>query len=529
MTTVVAADSGAPGRRRRTGLPPWQLLGPTVVVALVSLAPVWYLIDRALDRGWGAAVDELAQRRTIDLVVRSTALAGFVTVATVVVGTAAAWIVARSDLPGRRVLRVAFAMPLAVPSYLAAFAWVAWNPSIAGFWGAALVLVATTYPYVYLPVVAALGRIDPAQEEIARSLGWEEWRIALGLTLRQARPSVLAGALLVAQYAYMDFGAVATMRYEAFTWVVYGAYRAGFNPTRAALLSVVLVAVSVVLVTAEGAARGRVDAARVGGGVARRGRPVRLGRAGVPAAVFVTVVLGAALVFPVFSVVSWSLWRGGAGVSFGEVFSALWATVGVAAVAAVVTAVAALPVGLLAARFRSGLARRLEQATYVAHTLPGIVLGISMVYVGVRLLRPVYQELPLLALAYVVAFLPLLVGSVRAAVEAVPERLEDIARSLGTSRSGAWWRVTIPAARSGIAAGTALVFLATMKELPITLLLRPTGTETLATRLWGHTTVSDYAAAAPFALTLLVVAAVPTALLSGLLLVRGREDGGHVG
>ncbi|MBM3684742.1 MAG: iron ABC transporter permease [Actinobacteria bacterium] len=527
MTTAVATGSRA--RRRRVELPPWQLLGPTVVVALVALAPIWYLVDQALDRGWGPAIEEVAQRRTVDLVVRSTALAGFVTLATVLVGAAAAWIVARSDLPGRRVLRVAFAMPLAVPSYLSAFAWVSWDPSIAGFWGAALVLVATSYPYVYLPVVAALGRIDPAQEEIARSLGWGEGRIAVGLTLRQARPAVLAGALLVAQYAYMDFGAVATMRYEAFTWVVYGAYRAGFNPTRAALLSVVLVAVSIVLVTAEGIARGRVDASRVGGGAARRGRPVRLGRATGPAAVFVVVVLGVALAFPVVSVVSWSLWRGGEAVAFGEVFSALWATVGVSAIAALVTAVAALPVGLLAARYRGWIARRLEQATYVAHTLPGIVLAISMVYVGVRLLRPVYQELPLLALAYVVAFLPLLVGSVRAAVEAVPERLEDIARSLGTSRSGAWWRVTLPAARPGIAAGTALVFLATMKELPITLLLRPTGTETLATRLWGHTTLSDYSAAAPFALTLLVVAAVPTALLSGLLLVRGREDGGHVG
>jgi iron(III) transport system permease protein len=142
------------------------------------------------------------------------------------------------------------------------------------------------------------------------------------------------------------------------------------------------------------------------------------------------------------------------------------------------------------------------------------------VFVGVRLLRPVYQDTPLLILAYVVLFLPLAVGAVRNSVEQSPVRLEEVGRALGHRPASVLFRVTLPLAAPGLAAGTALVFLTTMKELPATLLLHPTGTDTLATELWQATSVSDYAAAGPYALAIMLVAALPTAILSGVLTSR---------
>ena len=136
-----------------------------------------------------------------------------------------------------------------------------------------------------------------------------------------------------------------------------------------------------------------------------------------------------------------------------------------------------------------------------------------MVSVGVLLLRPIYLQAPLLVLAYAVLFVPLTVGSIRSAVEAAPIRLEEVARSLGRSPVRAFGAVTARVAAPGIAAGTALVLLTCMKELPVTLLLRPTGTDTLATRLWNFSSISDYASAAPYAVALVVFAAVPTAAL----------------
>lgn len=496
-----------------------------MVGAAAAVVPLWYLADRATSQGWSEVADELWQRRTLDLVVRSLALAGVVTALCVVIGVAAAWLVARADLPGRRVWQVALALPLAIPSYVSAFAWVSWKPWLAGFRGAVLVLVLASYPYVYLPVLAALRRLDPAHEEVARSLGWTPRKVVLLLTLRQVRPAIVAGALLVALYVLSDFGAVATMRFEAFTWVIYGAYRAGFNPAQAAILGTVLVAVAVVIVALEAHVRGSASFTRLGAGAPRPSRPLPLGRWRVAAVAFLVVVLAAAIAFPVAQVVHWMRRGADTGFDVARVASAVGATLRLSALAALAALAVAVPIGVLAARFRQRYVHVLERSTYVAHGLPGIVIAISLVFVGVRLLRPIYQETPLLVLAYVVLFLPLAVGTVRSSVEQLPVGLEEVARSLGHSPARVLARVTVPLAAPGLAAGAALVFLATMKELPATLLLRPTGTETLATELWKATSISDYAAAGPYALAIILLAAVPTALLSGLLTARADGPG----
>lgn len=493
--------------------PPLALVAPAAAAAVIAVIPIWYLIDRSLERGVDEVIDELWQRRTLDLVLRSVGLTATVTLLCVVIGVAAAWLVVRSGLPGRRALRVAFTLPLAVPSYLSAFAWISWRPGLAGFTGATLVLTLVSYPYVMLPVVSALSRLDPAHDDVARSLGQSRVQVALRLTLPQIRTSIAAGALLVALYVLSDFGAVAAMRYEVFTWVIYGAYRAGFNPSRAAILATVLVMLALALVLAESAVRGRAEA-RVGSGSPRAGSQVPLGRVTPLAYLFVAAVLGPALVFPMWRIGVWVSTYVSTDISVHDVGGALGQTLMLAALAAVATVLLAFPTGVLAARSRSRLARTLERTTYVGHALPGIVVAISLVYVGVRLLRPIYLEVPLLVLGYVVLFLPLAVGAVRNSVEQSPPRMEEVARSLGDGPMRVLRRVTAPLALPGIGAGAALVLLATMKELPVTLVLRPTGTETLATRLWRYTSVSDYANAGPYALALVLFAAVPTALLS---------------
>src|SRR5690606_31021189 len=194
---------------------------------------------------------------------------------------------------------------LAIPSYLLAFLWVSLVPTISGFWGSTLVLVLVSYPLVMLTTMAALSRVDPAQEEVARSLGLGGWRVLFRVTLRQSRAAITAGALLVALYVLRDFGAVAAMRYEAFTWVIYGAYRSGFNPSRAAVLALVLLVFAVVLVLAEARARGRAAASRVGGGTPRPAPVNRLGRWQPVAWVPPVVVLGAALVAPAVELGHW--------------------------------------------------------------------------------------------------------------------------------------------------------------------------------------------------------------------------------
>lgn len=498
--------------RLARGRPPALLLLPAALVAACTLVPLVYLVERALERGWSFVVDEVLQPRTAALVGRSLVLVTTVTAACVVLGVGLAVLCTRTTLRGRRGLAVALTLPLAMPSYLLAYLWVSAFPAVAGFWGATLVLTLVSYPLVLLTTMAALARVDPAQEEVARSLGLGGWAVLFRVTLRQSRAAIAAGALLVALYVLSDFGAVAAMRYEAFTWVIYGAYRSGFNPSRAAVLSLVLMVFAIALVVAEHRARGLAAASRVGAGSPRPAPLDRLGPWSGAALVAPLTVLTAALVVPGVELADWLI-AAGPRWDAAPWLAALGNTIWLSAAAAVVSTAAALPLGVLAARHRDRATKTLEGASYVAHGLPAIVIAISMVSLGVLLLRPIYQREPLLILAYTVLFVPMAIGSIRAAVESAPIRLEEVARSLGRAPVRAFAAVTARVALPGIAAGAALVLLTCMKELPVTLLLHPTGTDTLATRLWGYSSISDYAASAPYAVALLVFAAVPTAVL----------------
>ncbi|MEU7002069.1 iron ABC transporter permease [Nonomuraea sp. NPDC046570] len=494
-----------PFRSRRI---PAGLLAPALVAAALSLAPVAYLAVRAAEGGPRAFADVLARARTAELAVRSLGLAATVTAACAVVGISLAWLVIRTDLPGRRVFGVLAALPLAVPSYVAAYTWVAAFPAISGFWGSALVLTLCTYPLVYLPVAAALRRMDPAMEEVALSLG----RSRASVVLRQLRPAAAAGSLLVAMYALAEFGAVSIMRFDVFTTQIYTSYRAGFNRTPAAVLGLLLVLVTFLIVLAEARSRGRAAYA-LGGSTPRRASVVRLGPARTPALAWAAAVAVPAVGFPLGSIAFWLVEGSSRGVAAAELGAAVGATLGVSAAGALVTGALAVPVGIIAARHGSRTARFVEQAAYVGHALPGIVIALSLVFFAVRYAYPLYQRWPLLVLAYAVLFLPAAVGAVRASVLQSPPVLEEVARSLGRSPLGAIRQVTLPLALPGVLAGTALVFLTAMKELPATLLLRPTGLDTLATQLWTETGSGSYGAAAPYAALLMLLAAVPGFLL----------------
>ena len=316
----------------------------------------------------------------------------------------------------------------------------------------------------------------------------------------------------MALYVLSDFGAVALLRFDTFTRVVFTSYESRFDRTPAAVLSCLLVAVTLLVVLGESRLRGRAATARTGAGTARGLAPVAAAppwRVAGLAAVAVPPLLGAGV--PLAAVALWLTRGTSAGLDLPEITAAVSATLLAAGLAALVTTLLALPVGVLAARHRGRGVRALEVSTYAGHALPGLVVALALVFATVA--TPLYQELPVLVLAYAVLFLPLAVGAVRASVAQSPPSVEEVARSLGSGPLQVLRRVTLPLAGPGVAAGAALVLLTTMKELPATLLLHPTGFETLALRLWSHTQVGEFGAAAPHAALLIALAAVPTWVL----------------
>jgi iron(III) transport system permease protein len=180
-------------------------------------------------------------------------------------------------------------------------------------------------------------------------------------------------------------------------------------------------------------------------------------------------------------------------------------SVGVAAAAALVATVAGLPVAYLAATRDSKVATLSERATYVGYAVPGVVLGLALVFLGTTVATPIYQTTFLLVFAYVVRFLPQAVGSLRASFLRVDPALPEAARTLGRTPVGAFRAVTLPLVAPGLLGGAALVFLTTMKELPATLLLRPSGFKTLVVHIWTAYAAGYFGQAAVPALILLGV------------------------
>jgi iron(III) transport system permease protein len=196
-----------------------------------------------------------------------------------------------------------------------------------------------------------------------------------------------------------------------------------------------------------------------------------------------------------------------------EMLGAIVGSITASGIGALLALILALPVAALAARYVTRNVRWLETSAFLGQALPGVVVGLSLVFLTLAVLPSMYQTIVTVALAYAILFTPKALGSARSAIAAVPPGMEQVARSLGRGPLRAWWEVTGRLAWPGIAAGALLVLLTAMKELPATLMLRPTGFNTLATELWTRTEVGSFGAAAPYALGLVLLAAVPAWLL----------------
>ncbi|MFB6298232.1 MAG: ABC transporter permease [Salinirussus sp.] len=522
--------------RLRESLPSLLTAG-SVLLALVLLSPVAWVLLRAGEVESARAVSLLVDPDTLQILVNSLLLVGVVTAGSLLVGVPLAILTVQTDLPFRRFWTVVAALPLVVPSYIGAFAFVSAFgprgvlqgilaplgveriPAMFGLLGTSVVLTLFTYPYVYITTRAALLSFDGTVIEAARTLNHSRWEAFRRVTLPQIKPGIAAGALLVALYTLSDFGTPQIMRYDVFTRMIFVEY-SNFNRGFAALLSVLLLVLTLGILAWEA----RISASREGAHVAttghRAGR-VQLGKWTVPALLFCAGIAFLGLVVPVGILTMW-LFRPSPGYAAGGFdFQAVyaWNSVFVAAAAAVAAVLVALPIAYLSARGDSWLSSLPERATYVGYAMPGVVLGLSLVFLGLKYASGIYRTLVLLVFAYVVRFVPQAVGTLESSILQVDPKHVEAARSMGDAPLRSFRRVVLPQVTPGVFAGGALVFLTTMKELPATLILRPAGFETFVTYIWQVQEQGYYGQAAVPALVLVGVSA-----LSMLVILRGSSD-----
>ncbi len=516
---------------------------PLGVVALHSVSPTWSI--------WQHLAETILPRMLLNTTLLLVGVGG----GTFVLGTTLAWLIAAYTFPGRKLFDWLLLLPLAMPSYILAYVFIAtfdfvgpvqtnlrgwfgkdvWFPRIDTGWSAVLVMTLVLYPYVYLMARAAFREQCATTFDAARTLGYSRTRTMLRIVLPMARPSLAAGVALALMEALTDF---ATVRFFNFPTLSEGVVRIweGMMDRQAAMeLASLLFFVALAVLLIERNMRGNARYYQTGGR-ARRFEPVTLhGWQAWLATAAASSVLLLAFALPTLQLLLWTITefrRNGAG---GTLNVTLWeyarTTVAFASVTALVAILWAMLQAHTARMHQGRFARAAVRLSTLGYAMPGAVVAVGVLLVLTRIDHSIHawssDWLGLgtglllsgsfigLVYGYLVRFMAMSLNSVEASLEKVTPTMTAAARTMGASPWRVLYRIHMPLVATGALTGALLVFVEVMKELPITLMLRPFGTDTLA--IWAYLLVSEgfwEAAAVP---SLMILA---TGLLPVLLLMR---------
>lgn len=510
-------------------IPSPSLLTVAVLIAIVMTVPLIYVIYQSFMAGADSWMRLISNRipqllwNTLSLSVTVTALSSFI-------GVTLAWIVNRTDLPGRKIWKGLLALPVVIPPYIGAVTYIiVFGPrgwvfhllnrtatqvrelpfTIFSFAGVVLVMTLFTYPYVFLITGSAMRKTSSAYEEVSRSLGHNGFTTFIKVILPLLVPSIGASSILVFLYVLSDFGAVSMLRYVTFTSAIYF-QRAGFDIPSAAVLSLVLIAITLIVLFIEKLVK-KKKVYHQSKGIVKEPKTVKLHRFKLPALVFVVFIFSISILLPVSVLVYWTLLglQTGQGLYNTEFLGYTLNSFRVAGSAAAVSIVLSVPVVFLYARHRSVVSSILYKLTYTGYALPGVIIALGLVFLFNNHIPFLYRTVTLVVLAQVIRFMPQVLQSGEAAISLVSPRMEESARSLGQSTWKVLLTVTLPSMLPGLLAGGALVFVSALKELPATLMLRPPGFDTLAVRVYYQASEALYIQAAPGALLIIVISLFP--------------------
>ena len=499
---------------------------PIVMVGIGGLIPLVYLLVKAFSAEGNALVQIVFRWRNARLFLNTLLLTAGVLTLDLLIATPAAWLTSKVNLKGKRLFTVLCALPLAIPGYVMAYALLALGgntgivaqlfgtsiPRLSGYWGALLALSVYTSPYLFLNLRTAMLGLDSNLEESARSLGYKSYETFFHVILPQLRPAFYASGLLISLHVLGDFGVVSLMRYETFSYALYTEYTFSFEHIYAAWLALMLLAFTACLLYLEAKLLNRVALHRAGHGTSRLLPQIQLGTWRILAYLYLSLLAFVTVVVPAGAVFLW-IFRGFNLSALEGLLKALTGSLSIAIPAGILCAFLAVPFAYRDVRYPSQTSKALARVAYIVYAIPPLAFALSLIFFTLNTVPFVYKTLPVLIYACTLHFLAEAIGPVRSSLYQASPNLEEAARSLGYSRIQTFFRALFPILSRGMLTATALVFLATMKELPLTFLLSPAGYETLALNVWSYTTEAMFAEAAPYALAILLFSGVFVGIL----------------
>ncbi|MDP1704983.1 MAG: iron ABC transporter permease [Sulfurimicrobium sp.] len=462
-------------------------------------------------------------------------------------GVSLAWLTAVCEFPGRRFFSWALLLPLAMPAYVMAFVYVALLdftgplqtglrelaggpvvlPPIRSAGGVIMVMSLALYPYVYLLARNAFLTQGRRALEAAQMLGHSRKAGFFKVALPMARPWIMAVQMLALMETLADFGTVAVFNYDTFTTAIYKTWFGLFSLQGASQLASVLILLVFALIAAEQVSRRGLRFTQAGRHT-RMERIVLRGHHAWLASGLATLVLLVAFVIPVVQLLLW------AENVLEQDFDAryldfLWHSLSLGALAALLVVAAALVLTYAQRRHEDAWTRAMVRIATLGYAVPGPVLAVGIVIplawldqqligaakngfgidTGLILQGTLLVMLP----AYLTRFLAVGYNPIDSAMQRVTRNLDEAAHSLGVSGIAMLRRVHLPMLRGGLLSAAALVFVDVMKEMPITLMTRPFGWDTLAVRIFEMTSEGEWERAALPAVALVLAGLLPIALL----------------
>ena len=494
----------------------------SVLVVLIAVIPLGYVVLNS----WQLSTERwlgLWSSRLPGLLWNTLSLAVLVAAGSFLLGVSAAWLIVRRTFPGRRLAIWLLVLPLTIPTYVFAHiytvllepdGWLGrlWQglfgldaaiPELYNVIGVSFVLSLAGFSYVFLLVRDALSRSHQNIEEAARIQGASPSQVFWRISLPMLRPAIAAGLALVVLHVLSDFGAVSMLRYQTFTLSIYLQMNGRFDFQAAAGLSFILICLSLTFLILERFFRKRQ---RYYSGA--QSRKVEPQAAGSIEQVMIWLWLGLIATFAFILPLAWMLvWSWDAWMQ-QLIDQAFWGyaknSLLISMLAACVAVVAALPVALYQAKRRNLLSQTCVHLASIGFVLPGPVIALGILGFVLAVFPNIYGGLLVLVLAMVIRFLPLAVQSQESAVQQLTPSVEQAGRSLGAGPLRNLWQIILPMMRGGLISAWVLVFIDTLKELPATLLLRPTGFDTLPVRIWIEASEEMLELAAPAALMLVI-------------------------
>lgn len=493
--------------------PPSRLLLITGLLSLPLFLPFLYVVVRAYDVGIERAISLLFRPRMAELLGNTIFLMVAVTLLAVVLGTLCAFLIERYRFRGRAFFDTAMTLPLCIPAFISAFGWISLTFRIEGVVGAIMVMTLNSIPLAYLPVSAALKRLDYTLEEVSLSLGKNHRQTFWSAVFPQIKPAIGSSVLLIALHMLIEFGAVSVLNYQTFTTAIFQEYEMAFNNSTAALLSAVLMLICFLVVMGESHFRGTEKLYRSAKGTSRPYplKPLQ-GVQQIPLWLLFGTIFTLGVGVPIGTLSYW-LVSGYSEANYAGMFEAFFNSFTISSLGALLTVVAALPLVWLAVRYPHPITRFLDRLPYLLHAVPGLVIALSLIYFSINYAKPIYQTFVVVVIAYFMLYLPMAQTALHTSLAQLPETMEKIGYSLGRKPSYIFRTLTIPMLLPGLTAAFALVFLNLMKELTATLLLTPSDLRTLSVAVWDYTTEAEYAAAAPYAAMIILCSGIPVYLL----------------